>query len=1266
MNQFFCWLLLAICAAMCIDASPVTTVGSSCSTWVTTAVATIPREIVTVLISVEPSVPLTTRTLPGVTTTFTWTEPVIQNATTITRLGSTSIMVAEYQVDTVIECAGNYTSLAAGSTSYSTLTSTSTQSSSYTTDVPVTSLSSDSTSSSTPSASVSTLLWTSTMSTLVSSGSSSVTSTYILTGASLSTLSSSIETSSVGYSASSSSGDWAVAFPSTMSSTPNFPSDAPMDPTSTQISSTETTMSSSPTSTPTANSTAPVVVPLYHAKMDNVTYFVPLCSDPTQTLWRPDGTNFTLSCSNITLSGGQVIPIIDNPPFGQCQPSDVNGDVCFTQRWNMTATEGGSITCQADSDSRLFSRDIPGDIKGNLSAIADALSEVKDVAGQVTNAAEQGLSAVGCAAQVAFEQVAAYYFNMVQQELSVVTEAWIVIGDFFKMVLGLMTAVTTPVGFWIDDTDQQFQTLACYVSDGDSAIWRTISKHTALHQGLNTLSSLSNVITFSGLIEEIMSVIFGSLFAEYDQFITASGAITQGWTQAMRVCTTKWDIDSLQDPDKQDPEEDDEDDWLPRYQIFTTPDASMAQLKALEHALGGDGWEISSSNATDWIKGYVVDLNIMQALLPQTMPFISQTQRFVWDGSESTSIIKDEPAGSTKRSTEAKSSLSNNTAKAHNHQARAFDPNAWSVPTGDQRLSLDNGHYLKTISQQKGQDLDSFTDYTYADPQGEGSWIIVIDSGFDLNHEKLQSTNYRKVVQYVVPNEFSLPKLQQHDVEAGWVAANAVIDDNMPLDEAYGHGTGVACVAAGLGTGVASRANLLLVKLENYFVNTITGEKRQPGLTVSALQDAFSSIRDQASAQRMPYGKRVINLSMVLGADSNAGSFLEFFFQRQVLEGTTIVMAAGNSGYDYSTDTVPLYQAEQSPQKYATDDNSYIVVGGTYHDGSIWEWTTVPGGRPGSGSSDATTSVWAQADDVYTCDANGASNAMRLRDGTSFSAPQVAGLVAYMESYPWPSDKENPFSFTGSGGSVASRIKAMICNTYAYQRLPASEIVNKALDMLQKFPVPRKFPWAIPDKVDVIYNMAFGPQKCKDVEGFPNVKRDGLSCPLPLGGSSPSSASYVTDTPTYLASTWSGFSSATGSESTPDGVFITASFTMTETTVLPTTTVPSTTEWDTTWVTASTTVGGTTTTYTVPSSSPTTTSSPTSSPSSTSDSGITIYTTTVGSSCCPYPDDACGVESMSLSAPIYCSAITARGFEYLNDIATTTSHSGPRSTADSC
>lgn len=195
-----------------------------------------------------------------------------------------------------------------------------------------------------------------------------------------------------------------------------------------------------------------------------------------------------------------------------------------------------------------------------------------------------------------------------------------------------------------------------------------------------------------------------------------------------------------------------------------------------------------------------------------------------------------------------------------------------------------------------------------------------------------------------------------------------------------------------------------------------------------------------------------------------------------------------------------------------------------------------------------------------------------------------------MLSYPWPSPKESPFYFGAPprDGSVGDRVKTMLCNTYAYQRLPHSEIANKALAILQAFPIPRAFPWAIPDKVAVIYNMAFGPQKCKDVEGFPNVKRDGLSCPLAPGesssSSSASSTAYLTDAPTqYLPSTWTGFETATGDLSTPSGVFITASFTETIIVPLPTTTSYATTLTVilTTTTETSSTLPPTTTTQTV-------------------------------------------------------------------------------------
>lgn len=867
--------------------------------------------------------------------------------------------------------------------------------------------------------------------------------------------------------------------------------------------------------------------------------------------------------------------------MGDCRNTTINEtSVCFSRRLNWTVTEEGSFTCQTEPGSNLFSRD-SGDLYSNLTAIADALAAVRDVASDAASATEQGLANVGCAAQQAFQQATAYYFRMVQNEVGVVEEAFEIISEFFEAILGYNNKVTGPVNIWIDEADQQFQSLACYAnspSGQQSRIWRTLEQHSSVHAGLNTLTSISNVVN-TNFVEDILRLLFTGMTTNYEEYIVSGGSITQGWTQAWRICTTKWDIDSLEQPENEEPDEDDEDDWLPRYQIFTTPDASMAQLKALEHALGGGGWEISSINSTQWIKGYVVDLNIMQATLPATLPFVNSTYRFVWDGSEGTSIV-DQPTFSTtaskrsrfsgrhhrRRSFDGKSNKPTEAAEIHK---RAFDPSSYPEPTGSQKLAVDNGHYLKTISQQKGQSLDDFTDYTYADPQGEGSWIIIIDSGFDVTHKQLQSTAYRKVLTYAVPDSKALPKLTKWDEEEGWQPTPNWIADNLPNDNNEGHGTGVACVAAGLSTGVAPRANLLLVKPESYYLNVKTGETRQPGITLAAIQDAFSNIRDEIG-RSMDFGKVVINLSMVLGESSAVGSMLQHFFQSQDMTGVTIVMAAGNYGYDYSTNTVVKYQAESSPQKYVTDDSPFINVGGTYHDGSVWEWTTPPGARPGKGSSDATISVWAQADDVYTCKANAGSDAMFMREGTSFAAPQVSGLVASLLSYPWPSTAENPFTFVGAppgGGSVGRRMKTMLADIYAYQRLPRNEIANQAMKTLQSFKPPRPFPWTIPDRVDVIYNMAFGNQKCKNVAGFPNVKRD--TCSLSGDGgttTSASTASYVTNEPTYESKAWTGFSTATGSASTPSGLdsssgssdsstsMVTPSFTLELSTTVPTST----------------------------------------------------------------------------------------------------------------
>lgn len=329
---------------------------------------------------------------------------------------------------------------------------------------------------------------------------------------------------------------------------------------------------------------------------------------------------------------------------------------------------------------------------------------------------------------------------MAQQELSVIQKEIEFIKSFFTTLFSMNHGVSDPVDIWIDDNDEAFQELVCYIDDDGSRIWRAMQKHSTLHAGLNALSSINDIVNQNLIIlivEVILKGLVQSLYDEYSAYITSTGHIIQGWTQAWRLCITNWDNDSLQNPEEE-PDEDDRDDWLPRYQIFTTPDSSISSLRGLERVLDADGWEASFDGKV--LKGYVVDLNVMQALLPSTMSFVDETFRFVWEGPDKKSSTRADAEFLTRMDFEQSDfEQSSPNATPGNRSAEKdrdpFDPSKWPAPTGSQRMARPYGSHLKSLSQQKGEDLRNLDSYTYADPRGEGSWIFVIDSGFDTTHE---------------------------------------------------------------------------------------------------------------------------------------------------------------------------------------------------------------------------------------------------------------------------------------------------------------------------------------------------------------------------------------------------------------------------------------------------------------------------------------------------------------------------------------------------
>lgn len=331
--------------------------------------------------------------------------------------------------------------------------------------------------------------------------------------------------------------------------------------------------------------------------------------------------------------------------------------------------------------------------------------------------------------------------------MSVIQKDIEMIKTIFTVIFGYNNQVIHPVNVWIDENDEAFQELVCYIDDDGSRIWRAIDKHSSLHVGLNALNSINDIVNQNLIlliIEIVLKDLIQSLYDEYAAYITSYGHIIQGWTQAWRLCTTKWDSMSLENPKEEEPDEDDKDDWLPRYQIITKTDSSIPSLRGLERVLDSEGWEASYDGPV--VKGYVVDLNIMQALLPNTMPFVDETFRFVWEGPGNSSKPREskirtganfEPVDFeqfTPGHTSWNMSAGMRPDLNDDSKNQAFDPSGWPTPTGSERMKRPFGNHLKSLSQQKGQDLGSFDYYTYAEPRGEGSWIFMIDTGFDLTH----------------------------------------------------------------------------------------------------------------------------------------------------------------------------------------------------------------------------------------------------------------------------------------------------------------------------------------------------------------------------------------------------------------------------------------------------------------------------------------------------------------------------------------------------
>ena len=323
------------------------------------------------------------------------------------------------------------------------------------------------------------------------------------------------------------------------------------------------------------------------------------------------------------------------------------------------------------------------------------------------------------------------------------------------------------------------------------------------------------------------------------------------------------------------------------------------------------------------------------------------------------------------------------------------------INLNERHLSDNHLRIISAQNQRNGQPASTLPNYLFDPSLGQGSTIYIIDTGANPYHIELLSGPNRNVEQLVVPNEFTLRPIPH----TGGLPHLWAPED---ITDYHGHGTLVASVAAGTTHGVASKANLVIVKFRNAAQNPL-----QPGpllirnATPAALSHAWKMIIGDILSKRAngATGRFVVNLSYGFEIDTPRINQMQDILTSAFQNDVVFVVCAMNR-------PTPQYIDERVPQAMGTAGNQLITVGGVLGTGVFDPRTSQDRGRGGS------ITVYAQSNQVNVADYTTLTEST-LVDGTSVAAPAVAGLAAYFFALPSLASRWTP-------GNVAMDMKNYI------------------------------------------------------------------------------------------------------------------------------------------------------------------------------------------------------------------------------------------------
>ncbi|KAK7730529.1 hypothetical protein SLS63_005774 [Diaporthe eres] len=289
---------------------------------------------------------------------------------------------------------------------------------------------------------------------------------------------------------------------------------------------------------------------------------------------------------------------------------------------------------------------------------------------------------------------------------------------------------------------------------------------------------------------------------------------------------------------------------------------------------------------------------------------------------------------------------------------------------------------LVMFSQPPLVDLAALKSYTYDDSAGTDITVYVLDSGYYTKNSEY--TGMAKKPRWIF----------------GGAQADKSVEEDLGSD---GHGSCAGSKVNGPKYGVAKQVNLVVVKAS---------------INIDETLDSLNKIIEDVREKKLQ-GKAVVNFSRSIANPSKfTQKMLEYYVNEMIKEDIVFVTASGNDDREEVADgKASALDVDSYPPLMAASGTPIINVGAVDNTGKNASFSQ---GGP-------LVHVMAPGQQVQ-CAANSFFSSTQKQDGTSFAAPAVAGLAAYLLAL-----GEYPELY--QTGKVAENMKKLLIDM-AYQRVP--------------------------------------------------------------------------------------------------------------------------------------------------------------------------------------------------------------------------------------